>query len=80
MAETWIIEANSMTIGGCVGPCAVPNVVVITSPSGTEWLGNIVEFDQCVSLLEWDVRCRDAGEMLTLPREFHECKISPFRS
>jgi hypothetical protein len=26
------------------------------------------------------VRCRDAGEMLALPREFHECKISPFCS
>jgi hypothetical protein len=26
------------------------------------------------------VRCRDAGQMLGLPREFHDCRISPFCS
>jgi hypothetical protein len=53
-------------------------VVVITSSSGTEWLGNIVSFYQYRTLLEWAVRCRDAGEMLSLPREFRESRISPF--
>ena len=48
----------------------MPNVVVITRPSGTEWLGNIAEVEQYRSLLEWAVRCRDAGEMLALPLEF----------
>jgi hypothetical protein len=46
--------------------------------SGTEWLGNIAEVEQYRSLLEWAVRCRDAGEMLALPLEFHWCRISPF--
>jgi hypothetical protein len=54
-------------------------VVVITSSSGTEWLGNIVKFEQYRSLLEWAVRCRDAGDMLALPGEFYESRISPFR-
>jgi hypothetical protein len=56
----------------------VPNVVVITTSAGTEWLGNIVAFNQYRTLLEWALRCGDAGEMLALPCEFHECKISPF--
>jgi len=56
----------------------VPNVVVITRLSGTEWLGNISEVEQYRSLLEWAVQCRDAGEMLALPAEFHGCRISPF--
>ena len=55
----------------------MPNVVVITGSSGSEWLGNIVKFDQYRSLLEWAARCRDGGQMLAL-REFHECRISPF--
>jgi hypothetical protein len=75
-----LLKRVQLTISGCVGPCDVPNVVVITTSSGTVWLGNIVKFDQYRSLLEWAVRCRDAGEMLTLPREFHECKMNPFRS
>ena len=41
-------------------------------------LGNIIRFDQYRSLLEWAVRCRDAGEVLVTPREFHSCRISPF--
>jgi hypothetical protein len=73
-----LLKRVQLTISGCVGPCDVPNVVVITSSSGTEWLGNIVKFDQYRSLLEWAARCRDAGEMLALPGEFHECRISPF--
>jgi hypothetical protein len=75
-----LLKRVQLTISGCVGPCDVPNVVVITSSSGNEWLGNVVKFDQYRSLVEWAVRCRDAGEMLTLPREFHECRTSPFRS
>jgi hypothetical protein len=31
-------------------------------------------------LVEWALRCRDAGEMLALPREFHGCRIRPFGS
>jgi len=33
----------------------VPNVVVITSASGSEWLGNVVELGQYRSLVEWAV-------------------------
>ena len=45
---------------------------------GHEWLGNIAEVEQYRSLLEWAVRCRDAGEMFALPSEFHGYRISPF--
>jgi len=75
-----LLKRVQLTISGCVGPCDVPNVVVITTSTGTEWLGNICELNQYRALLEWAVRCRDAGEMLALPREFHECRISPFCS
>jgi cobaltochelatase CobN len=75
-----LLKRVQLTISGCVGPCDVPNVVVITSSSGTEWLGNIVKFDQYRRLLEWAIRCRDAGEMLALPSQFHECRMTPFRT
>ena len=75
-----LLKRVQLTISGCVGPCDVPNVVVITRSSGTEWLGNISSFDQYRSLLEWAVQCRDAGQMLDLPAQFHECRVNPFRS
>jgi hypothetical protein len=73
-----LLKRVQLTISGCVGPCDMPNVVVITSSSGTEWLGNIDKFEQYRNLLEWAVRCRDAGEILALPREFHGNRLSPF--
>jgi hypothetical protein len=33
-----LLKRVQLTISGCVGPCDVPNVVVITRSSGTEWL------------------------------------------
>jgi hypothetical protein len=73
-----LLKPVQLTIRGCVGPCDVPNVVVITNSSGTEWLGNIENIEQYCSLLEWAVRCRDAGEMLVLRSGFHRCRLSPF--
>ncbi|MGO8790112.1 MAG: (2Fe-2S) ferredoxin domain-containing protein [Terriglobia bacterium] len=75
-----LLKQVQLTISGCVGPCDVPNVVVITSSCGTEWLGNISSFEQYRDLLEWAVQCRDAGEMLALPLHFLERRISPFCS
>ena len=45
-----------LSISGCVGPCDVPNVVVVNSETGSQWLGSITEFNQYQSLLEWAVR------------------------
>jgi len=73
-----LLKRVQLTISGCVGPCDVPNVVVITTSSGTEWLGNIDKFEQYRTLLEWALQCRYAGEMLALPREFDDCRVSPF--
>ena len=73
-----LLKRVQLTISGCVGPCDVPNVVVVTSPSGTEWLGNINKFEPYRSLPEWAVRCRDAGEMLALPPEVQGSRITPF--
>jgi len=75
-----LLKRVQLTISGCVGPCDVPNVVVVTGPQGEVWLGNISEFEEYRSLLEWAVQCRDAGKMLALPAQFHGRKISPFRS
>jgi|ERR1700724_1072938 len=75
-----LLKQVQLTISGCVGPCDVPNVVVITSSSGTAWLGNIDKAEQYRSLLEWAVECRDAGQMLALPSEFHGCRVNPFCS
>ena len=73
-----LLKRVQLTISGCVGPCDVPNVVVVTSSIGTEWVGSLERFEEYRTLVEWAVRCKDAGEMLPLPKEFRERRINPF--
>ena len=73
-----LLKRVQLTISGCVGPCDVPNVVVITSAAGSEWLGNIHHLSQYRSLLEWAIKFRDQGVALELPPELQQCRVSPF--
>ena len=50
----------------------LPNVVVVKSGTGSEWMGNISEFNQYRSLLEWAARSVNVGHLPELPREFKE--------
>jgi hypothetical protein len=75
-----LLKRVQLTISGCVGPCDVPNVVVITSASGTEWLGGITDLAQYQTLLSWASRSRDEGRLLSLPPEFRRHALSPFTS
>lgn len=68
-----------LTISGCVGPCDVPNVVVINSAHGSQWLANITEFNQYRSLIEWAARSVDKGSLQELPREFKAHAIEPWK-
>ena len=74
-----LLKRFQLTISGCVGPCDVPNVVVVNSELGSQWLGHITQFDQYRSLLEWAVRSVDAGHLLELPREFKNHVMEPWR-
>jgi len=46
---------------------------------GTQWFGEITEFEQYRDLVDWATRSRDAGELLPLPKEFERHTLHPFR-
>jgi len=73
-----LLKRVQLTISGCVGPCDVPNVVVITSAHGMHWLGRITEFGQYQALLAWASRSRDHGALLPLPPDFKGHELNPF--
>ena len=70
---------DQLTIGGCLGPCDLPNVVTISNENGTQWFEEITEFEQYRDLVDWAARSRDAGELLPLPKEFQRHTMHPFR-
>lgn len=73
-----LLKRIQLSISGCLGPCDVPNVVTISNENGTRWLGQITEFHQYRTLLEWAVSSKDAGELLPLPKEFRQHILHPF--
>jgi hypothetical protein len=72
------LKRIQLTISGCVGPCDVPNVVVITSAGGTQWLGKITEFSQYQALAVWASGSKENGALLPLPAELQRHTLDPF--
>jgi cobaltochelatase CobN len=70
---------DQLTISGRLGPCDLPNVVTISNENGTQWFGEITEFEQYRDLVDWAARSRDAGELLPLPKELQRHTLHPFR-
>jgi hypothetical protein len=75
-----LLKRVQLSISGCLGPCDVPNVVTISNETGTLWLGQISEFQQYQALVDWASRCKDAGKLVQLPKEFRRHTLHPFRN
>lgn len=74
-----LLKRVHLTISGCLGPCDVPNVVLITSAQGTEWLGEITQFRQYELLTDWAEQSKIADRLLPLPREFNAHRLAAYR-
>jgi cobaltochelatase CobN len=56
-----------LTVSGCLGPCDVPNVVLILTPERAEWLGRIAGDANYDQLIQWAWDCHAAGALVPLP-------------
>ena len=74
-----LLKRVQLTISGCWGPCGLPNVVTISNENGTQWLGEITEFEEYRDLVDWATRSRDADALLPLPKEFQQHTLQSFR-
>ena len=68
-----------LTISGCLGPCDLPNVVLIGSFGGTQWLAKITTRQQYTLLADWAEQSKDADCLLPLPRQLHANEVQIFR-
>ena len=64
-----LLKRVQLSVSGCLGPCDVPNVVAIVTPTKTVWLGNIARRDQYQSLLDWASRSKNLGCAVDIPSE-----------
>jgi cobaltochelatase CobN len=60
-------RAVQLTISGCLGPCDLPNVAVVATAAGTEWLGRLDGDDHYDLLIAWARSCLAESRALSLP-------------
>ena len=74
-----LLKNIQLTISGCLGPCDVPNVVLIARAEENVWLGNIDRFEYYREIVEWAAESKAAGRMLPLSRNLLKHRLDPFR-
>jgi cobaltochelatase CobN len=74
-----LLKNIQLTISGCLGPCDVPNVVLISTAEENFWLGNIDQFEYYQEIVEWAARSKVAGRMLPLSKDLLRHRLDPFR-
>jgi len=74
-----LLKNIQLTISGCLGPCDVPNVVLIATADENIWLGNIDQFEYYREIVEWAGRSKAAGRMLPLSKDLLQHRLDPFR-
>ena len=67
-----------LTISGCLGPCDVPNVVLLLTPEGNEWLGRVAGDAAYDGLIRWARDCHAAEALVPLPDTFAENRLQRF--
>jgi hypothetical protein len=74
-----LLKRVHLSISGCLGPCDVPNVILITSAEGTQWLAQIGQRRQYETLADWAEQSKIADRLLPLPREFNTHRLAAYR-
>ena len=83
LKEEWrrrgLLKRLQLSIYGCLGPCDVPNVVVIASETSSHWYGNVSGRDMYRDILDWASSSVAANRLLDAQKSFAGHSIEPFR-
>jgi hypothetical protein len=65
-----------LSISGCVGPCELANVVVVSDAAGARHVGKLSEHGDYECLVEWAAACAEWGAPLPLPPRLVEREVA----
>jgi (2Fe-2S) ferredoxin len=60
-------RAVQLTISGCLGPCDLPNVVLVITGTDMHWYGLIAGDEDYDALIDWARACKETGQNLAPP-------------
>jgi cobaltochelatase CobN len=69
-----------LTVSGCLGPCDLPNVCCVQTPTEQVWYGRLTTREDYEVLLRWARRCREQGELQPLPAELEHLRFERWPS
>jgi hypothetical protein len=67
-----------LTISGCLGPCDVPNVVLLITPEWMEWLGCIEGDAAYDRLVQWARACQATGAAVPIPESLSRHRLDRY--
>ncbi|GAC1466989.1 MAG: hypothetical protein NVSMB9_08120 [Isosphaeraceae bacterium] len=67
-----------LTISGCLGPCDVPNVAAILTPSAMHWFGLLNGDADYDAILSWARESVAQGEPLPIPESLNGRRLQRF--
>lgn len=69
-----------LTISGCLGPCDLPNVVLVLTPRGANWFANVTGDAAYDLLIEWARACHAAKTLASLPPLLEVYRLERFET
>lgn len=67
-----------LTISGCLGPCDLPNVVLVIMGDRMEWLGMVEGDGAYDTLAQWARDCDEAETIVPLPESLAKQRFDRF--
>lgn len=74
-----LLKRVQLSITGCLGPCDVANVVMITNSEGTQWLAGLNTQRHYSLLADWAEQSKEANELQPLPGDLRSKSFSPYQ-
>ena len=75
--ENNIEQQVKLTISGCLGPCSMNNVCLLTTDQGRIWLGELHEGAHYAALVEWACNVVQNGANIELPEVLVSHRFEP---
>ena len=81
LKESWkendIGQQVKLTISGCLGPCSMNNVCLLTTVEGRIWLGELHEENHYAALVDWACKVAQNEEDTKLPEILISHRFEP---
>ncbi|HUO07786.1 MAG TPA: (2Fe-2S) ferredoxin domain-containing protein [Phycisphaerae bacterium] len=76
--ELKLAKHVQLTVSGCLGPCDVPNIVLLLTPSDQIWLGRLTDLEHYQPIVDWAARFAHSEQPADLPESLYAHRLDPF--